>query len=1143
MIQIRSASVSILRLAVLIAGAVTQPAVFAIAQQPDEQTRDLARVRLEQEANPRLRLNTGGHTAVVRGLAFLPGSDRLCSAGLDKDVLVWNLKTALRDLRRAFLREQTIRWQVARGLRGSIYALDAAPSDGLLAIAGYGAMGSTGEILLVNPLDGSLVGALDRHRQTVSALAFSADGNWLASIDLDGRATIWKREAWQPVSLDEPDSTAYGAESAGKIAATTDIRPIVIAGNTHAVLPRLAKTDRDGSLQWQLRVVDLADPTRTRLLETVHRGMVSALAATSDGRMLASADLEGHLYVWDLQANQPPRSLNPGASAISMSFSPDGKTLALGTVVRPGEKESQVQVWDVATGVLKHRFTLPDHVWACRISPDGTRLAHSGGKNHEVFVRSISDIATAVALRGTGTRVLKVAFEKASPSRRVAFGWDVNERGFNDYADLQAVFDPEKLQLDRPASLPANDWLTAESFQGGWGVKRQTDGSLRLYRGQTPAGTIQLDPVLEGAARCYCWIPDRDGNPAAIAVGTDGQNSIHVFRLAETGICPLLRQFRGHYDYVASVGVSSDGRYLASGSADGTVCLWSLESFENGTAALGRWGAQLAVKNNQLVATTVLPAGPLFAKGLREGDVLGEISWPVPAGENAQQSESQPEAIERRLEELPWMTQVRFTITSGNGSRSVFQRVPAWQPIATLFASTDGEWAYWTPEGYYDASVNGHTLFGWQVNRGLNTLPDFYRADQYQQTLERPAVMGRLLSAGSLQKALDEAAEKAPAKLHEVLPQKIAATPRVEILSPRPGTVIEDGFTQVTARISTPQTSKLVKAKVFANGVVATERQTVQERDLPDGSEVTYQWNVPLPADERALIQLVVATDTPIGAFSNVVVDRRKGPSGEKSLPRLYLVAVGINQYSDTEVPALAFSVADAKAVSDRIKSGSESLYDVKNVTFLSDSEVTPGNWRTSLERIAEELKRSARPDDLLVVFMAGHGVVDAASEKYYYLGHEARVADIFEDDFKGCISWEDFRSLADVPCRKLVVLDTCHSGAVQPLRSEALKTGLRALQEDVVLAVTASAGHEKAAENKSWGHGIFTKCLLEALSGRADNSGDGMVTLDEVISYVTKSVCEATGGRQNPSAGPGEILPFVTLPLARVPGPKAAGG
>lgn len=1136
MIPIRPATAHAFRIMVL-ASCGTLLAGAARGQQAGDQTRDLRRVRLDQEANPRLRLNSGGHTAVVRGLAFLPDSQRLCSAGLDKNVEVWNLKAVFRDLRRVFLRERTIRWQVARGLRGSIYAIDAAPSDGLLAIGGYGAMGSTGEILLVSPLDGSLAGVLERHRQTVSSLAFSADGNWLASIDLDGRATLWKRPGWQPAELDAPDAETYGAEAAGRIAAGTDIRPIAIAASSQAILPRLAKTGREGSLQWQLRVVDLADPTRSRLLETVHRGMVTALAASGDGRRLASADLEGHLYLWDLEGNQPPRRLTPGAVPISLCFSPDGQTLALGTAVRAGGKQSEVQLWNVAAGLVKTRLRLPDHVWAVRISPDGEKLAHGGGKDNEVFVRPIAAVETAAALRGTARRVLKVAFEKAGHAHRFGFGWDVQDRGFNDYADVQAVFDPERLQLDRAALPAAADWLTAESFRGDWQARRRDDGNLQLYRGGSPAGSIELDPVLEGRARCYCWIPGGDGRPAAIAVGTDGQNSIHVLGLAAAGPCPILRQFRGHADYVASVGASSDGRYLVSGSADGTVCLWSLELFERGATALGRWGAEFSVKNNQLVATEVLPSGPLFAKGLRHGDVLGEIRWP--ADQRAERSESRPEAIQRRLEQLPWMTQVRFAVAGSDGSRTAFQRVPAWQPLATLFVSSDSEWAYWTPEGYYDASVNGHTLFGWQVNRGLYALPDFYRADQYQKTLERPAVMARLLSAGSLQKALDEAAEEIPERIHQVLPRKIAATPRVEILSPRPGTVIQQRSTRVTARISTPEVSKLVRARVFANGVVATQRRVLQQRELADGSEVVYEWTVPLPADERTLIQLIVATDAPTGAFSNVVVDRGR-PGAAEAPPRLYLLAVGINQYADSDVPGLAFSVADAKAITDCLKSGAEKLYEFENAALLSDAEVTPASWRAALERIAGELKKLSRPDDLLVVFMAGHGLVDPKSQTYYYLGHHARLDAIDRGDFRGCISWEDFHSLADVPCRKLVVLDTCHSGAIQPLQDQGLKTGLRALQEDVVLAVAASAGHEKAAEIKTLGHGVFTKCLLEALSGRADDSGDGMVTLDEVIAYVTRSVPEATAGRQNPSAGPGEILPFVTLPLTKVTQPAA---
>jgi len=58
-----------------------------------------------------------------------------------------------------------------------------------------------------------------------------------------------------------------------------------------------------------------------------------------------------------------------------------------------------------------------------------------------------------VALRGTGTRVLKVAFEKRV--RRIALLWlDVKDRGFNDYADFRPCSIRRRLQLDRPRRLP-----------------------------------------------------------------------------------------------------------------------------------------------------------------------------------------------------------------------------------------------------------------------------------------------------------------------------------------------------------------------------------------------------------------------------------------------------------------------------------------------------------------------------------------------------------------------------------------------------------------------------------------------------------------------------------------------------------------
>ena len=363
--------------------------------------------------------------------------------------------------------------------------------------------------------------------------------------------------------------------------------------------------------------------------------MVSALAASADGSRLASADLAGNLYLWDVAGGGVER-LQPAAPVLSLCFSPDGRTLAAGTMVAPAKTESQLQLWDVPSRRLVRSRPLPDHVRACAISPDGKTLAYAGGKDNQVFVEPLQAPEKVVPLSGTGKRVFKVAFAKEKPFYRIAFGVEPHDRGFNDYADLEESFDATTSALHRDTRLTAADWLTGDWLRGNWRAKLMADGSLQLTENGTPKGRVVLDPRIEGRPRCFCWIADRQGKPVAIAVGTDVQDSIYVFRLIEQGVCPILRHFRGHHDYVTSLAVSRDLRYLASGSADGTIMLWSLSGYEKGDDVRGRWGADFAVRDGQLVATDLDAAGPLFRRGLRVGDVVTGIRWPADSADQTE---------------------------------------------------------------------------------------------------------------------------------------------------------------------------------------------------------------------------------------------------------------------------------------------------------------------------------------------------------------------------------------------------------------------------------------------------------------------------------------------------------------------------
>jgi uncharacterized caspase-like protein len=185
-------------------------------------------------------------------------------------------------------------------------------------------------------------------------------------------------------------------------------------------------------------------------------------------------------------------------------------------------------------------------------------------------------------------------------------------------------------------------------------------------------------------------------------------------------------------------------------------------------------------------------------------------------------------------------------------------------------------------------------------------------------------------------------------------------------------------------------------------------------------------------------------------------------------------------------------------------------------------------------------LRTNARPDDLLLIFMAGHGFVDPTTQCYYYAGYDLDREKYLGGDYSTSISWADFALLADIPCRKLVLLDTCHSGAFQQLRRNGVKAAVRDFQDDAILTVTAAASDERSEENADWRHGAFTKALLEVLSGHAKKSTDGFVTLVDVVDYVHRAVPELTDGRQNPTAAPEDLLPFISLRLTILPKPIA---
>jgi len=1123
--------------------------------------RALERVQRDDETRPRLVLNARGHTAEVHALGFTSDSARLCTGGVDKIVEVWDVGTAIGDvpagqtmraIDRHVLLERTIRWQISRGLRGGIHALAASPTGNVIAFAGTGASGGVGEIAIVDAAEGTLERVLKEHRSTISSLAFSANGEWLVSQDLRGKTIAWRRLNWEPKVLYDVDEATYGQQQATAIRQQPNrTRPVVVLGTTQALIPVYVGQGPSGQLLWQLNRIDLDKPQTFQTLKTDHVGMVTALASNKDGRRWISADQAGQVFFWEAGQNTPVHrnQIGNGRVALSLSLSPDGNLAAIGT--NTGRESARVSLWNWNAG--KPQFhggrDVAMNVTACAISPDGQKIAYSGGEWHGVHVGKVSDFESTRPLVSTARPIVKVAFIKPADNAeqadryRFAYGTEFNERGFNDYGSLQQSFDPVGLALQDEATTRDSTWLDVNWSAGAWRAELQPGPAgimrLQLSRDGRARGHVSFDPEFHGRPTSYCWLAHAQSPVPAIAVGTDKDGAIFVCKLVDQGECPILRHFRGHSDRVTSLGVSSDLKYLLSGSFDGTTRVWSLVDFAQGQTPRGRWGVEFAVNGNRLIAKSVEPAGPLYFKGVRSGDVLDRIRWVRP-NETEPVEEKQPAEILKQLESMSLDTPLVFDFVRDGGDLPSFLRLPAWDSLATLLVNVDREWAYWTPEGYYDASFNGHKLFGWQVNRGVDALPVFHRADQFRQRLERPEVMERLLTAGHLESAFRVAVRKPAEDRPDELVKRLAnGTPVIRILSPRVSDSVNGASAIVRAEVDMPRIGgKLANVYAYANGVIAAPTKPPVVTKTPEGEKLAYEWTAPLASDPRHLIQVLASTEE-VAQEETLVVERSLTPRAVDRPPRLFMLSVGVNEYRN-DVGPLTYAVPDALETVNIFKTKGASLYSVQTPLLLLDEKATPKNWTSTFEQLTNQLRNNVQPDDVLLVFMSGHGIVDDITQQYYFCSYDLTKSDFDRRVYSGCISWQDFRHVSGIPCRKLVILDTCHSGAVQPPRSQQLKAAVRAFQDSMIFTVTASAGHERAQERSEWGHGAFTKSLLEALSGAADAprgkfAPDGVITLDELTAYVTKNVADLTDGRQNPTASPSDILPYISLPLTRV--------
>lgn len=403
--------------------------------------------------------------------------------------------------------------------------------------------------------------------------------------------------------------------------------------------------------------------------------------------------------------------------------------------------------------------------------------------------------------------------------------------------------------------------------------------------------------------------------------------------------------------------------------------------------------------------------------------------------------------------------------------------------VATLIVKSEDDWAVVSPDGRFDAANGGRvSVAHWVYDQEPIELEQL-KADYYE-----PGLLAKLLKLNN-----------------EPLRTIVPLSSQTISLPPQVVTKIEGTNVTISAK---NRGGGIGRVEVFLNGVIV---RTLRPND-PKAQTARFSLSL-LDQDFESRMLPVSATENPnqvkvlgynydSGTNSNpeylagravVVTPPRKASAAEK--PSIFALCVGVSDYAGDALD-LQFAAKDAtdfaRVVGEGATTwlGTESVH-IKLLTSAKGGEnsATAENIRASLKEIASQ----AKAQDIVLIYLSGHGIQQEGSKDYFYLASGADSGTVGLDasaKLRGLSGEEILQSLTNIKARKQgLILDTCASGALGSAltRPRDVSTDMRLSWERMkdrsgVFILAGCAADAVSYEASRFGQGLLTYALIEAI-------------------------------------------------------------
>jgi len=994
-----------------------------------------------------------GHSNSVHSVVFAPNGRTVASAGEDGATKLWDMRTR-RELRTLKLSDTSANDSAAFS-----------PDGATLAVAGH-----DGAVVLWDVASGRELRVLKGHTGPVNSVAFSADGRTIASGSADHTIKLWNS-----ASGAELHSLTTHHDAVTAVAYSPDGRWLA-----------------SGSVD---KTIKIWDPQTGREVRTLsgHSDRVSSLAFCSASPMLASGSWDHTVKVWDFTAGHELRTLSGHSSEVwSVACSPNGRMIA------SGGYDHLIKLWDPASGRELRSFA-GDSRWveAVAFSPDG-RLLASAGADHSVklwdpasgekldSLEGHADFVKSVAFSHNGKMLVSGGADHTVKLWRISDGRELRTIVAHQSWVGSVVFTPDNHNVaSRSGDQTIKLWDIATGRQlqsfaagnagtGSGSIAISPDGhtlaagsennSIKLWN--LPDGALLRTLVGHSAAvESVAFSPDG----RMLAAG-DAHGAVKLWDVAGGH---ELRSLTGHAGFIDSVIFSPDGRMLASGGGDKTIKLWDVGS--------GREIKSLRGHGAPITSLAFAPQDPILASSDESASIK---LWDVNSGQELHTLRGHSDMVDS----VAFSPDGKTLASASYDSTIRLWDVASGAEQLRLIAFGDGGILQITSQGYYDfQGKHAEDYLNVRVGDEVSGI-SAYREKFYRPDLVQMALGGQ--------------------KLPDTLPTlaTVKAPPDIALVNPPAETDSESLDLQVSIA---DRGGGVGDVRTYVNDSAVSDVQAGSLAKVNAASgPPNYKIHVQLVPGPNKIQVIAFNSDGSVHSIpAESTVNAKYDPAGK---PQLYALVVGIQSFANPEFN-LRFSIADATAIADVLKSKASPLFSKVNIEKLTTA---PETTKSALESAFAKYQHIG-PNDVFLFYVASHGMFegDLATRQYFLIPSNMRDTTM-EAILRDAVSEDELkRMIGSIPAtRKLLLLDTCHAGAMGDAmmvstRDKGESAAVNVLSSAVGSTVMSASTSEQEAQEDMEGHGVFTWVLLQGLNGSADFRNHGYIKTFDLADYVDDEV------------------------------------